>query len=133
MIDPATLSALVSSTVALLSPLLAKAVDKGAEELGKSAMGALLDKFKQRLGGTPAEKPLQDLAKQPEDADNQADLRKQLKAAVQADPALAAFLQQWLEQGSQQAQAQGITLTTTVTGNDNSTVVVHGSNNSVSK
>lgn len=43
MIDPATLSALVSSTVALLSPLLAKAVDKGAEELGKSAMGALLD------------------------------------------------------------------------------------------
>ena len=32
-----------------------------------------------------------------------------------------------------QAQAQGITLTTTVTGNDNSTVVVHGSNNSVSK
>lgn len=131
MIDPATLSALVSSTVALLSPLLAKAVDKGAEELGKSAMGALLDKFKQRLGGTPAEKPLQDLAKQPEDADNQADLRKQLKAAVQADPALAAFLQQWLEQGSQ--QAQGITLMTTVTGNDNSTVVVHGSNNSVSK
>lgn len=136
MIDPATLSALVSSTVALLSPLLSKvmdkAVDKGAEELGKSAMGALLDKFKQRLGGTPAEKPLQDLAQQPEDADNQADLRKQLKAAVQADPALAAFLQQWLEQGSQQAQALGITQTATVTGNDNKTVQIAGSGNSVS-
>ena len=136
MIDPTTLSALVSSTVALLSPLLSKALDKavdtGAEALGKSAVGALLDKLKQRLSGTPAEKPLADLAKQPEEADNQADLRKQLKAAVQADPALAAFLQQWLAQGTQQAQALGVTLTATVTGNDNKVVQISGSGNSVS-
>ncbi|MEO5793767.1 MAG: hypothetical protein ABIP34_01710 [Rhodoferax sp.] len=132
MIDPATLTTLVSSTVALLSPLLAKAVDKGVEEVGKSAAGALLGKLKERLGGTPAQKPLEDLAALPDDPDNQADLRKQLKAAVQADPALVAFLQQWLEQGQQQAQALGIAQTANVTGNDNKTVQIAGSGNSVS-
>ena len=132
MIDPATLTALASSTVALLSPLLAKAVDKGAEEVGKSAAGALLAKLKERLGGTPAQKPLEDLAALPEDPDNQADLRKQLKAAVQADPALVAFLQQWLEQGQQQAPTLGITQTANVTGNNNKTVQIAGSGNSVS-
>ncbi|MEO5794872.1 MAG: hypothetical protein ABIP34_07605 [Rhodoferax sp.] len=132
MIDPATLTALVSSTVALLSPLFAKAIDKGVEEIGKSAAGALLTKLKERLGGTPAQKPLEDLAALPEDPDNQADLRKQLKAAVQADPALVAFLQQWLEQGQQQAPTLGITQTANVTGNNNKTVQIAGSGNSVS-
>lgn len=50
MLELATLSAIAGSAVTVLTPLLGKAVEKNAEELGESAMTSLLDKLKQRAG-----------------------------------------------------------------------------------
>lgn len=131
MIDPSTLTALASATVALLSPLVSKAFEKGAEEAGKGAAGLLVERLKARLNGTRAKDALDDVAQQPADADNQAALRVQLKKAVEAEPALADFLQQWLADGRQQAAALGIQQTATVTGDHNETVQIAGSGNAV--
>ena len=48
MLDIATLTALATSAVAVLTPLIQKAVEKGAEELGKSSAAALFNRLKQR-------------------------------------------------------------------------------------
>ncbi|SDP83344.1 hypothetical protein SAMN05216303_107318 [Rhodoferax sp. OV413] len=131
MLDPSTLTTLASATVALLSPLIGKAFEKGAEEAGKGAAGLLVERLKTRLGSTRAKDALADVAQQPADADSQAALRVQLKKAVEAEPALADFLQQWLEEARKQAAVTGITQTATVTGNHNQTVQIAGSGNSV--
>lgn len=132
MIDPSTLASLASATVALIAPLVGKAFEKGAEEAAKGTAGLLVDRLKARLTGTPAKAALDDVAQQPADADTQAALRVQLKKAVEADPALADFLQKWLEDGHKQSAALGIQQTATVTGSNNKTVQISGSGNSVS-
>ncbi|BDT68293.1 hypothetical protein os1_24750 [Comamonadaceae bacterium OS-1] len=132
MLDPLTLSTLASATVAFVTPLLGKALDKGVEEVGKAAAGSLLGRLKERLAPTPAKVALDDATQDPADPDNQAALRVQLKKALQADPALADFLQKWLDDGHQQAAALGLQQTATVTGSNNKTVQIHGSGNSVS-
>lgn len=131
MIDPTTLASLASATVALLAPLVGKAFEKGAEEAAKGTAGLLVERLKARLSSTRAKDALDDVTQQPADADSQAALRVQLKKAVEAEPALASFLQQWLDDGRQQAAALGIQQTATVTGDHNKAVQIAGSGNSV--
>jgi hypothetical protein len=93
MFDPVSLAA---TTVAVLVPLLQKALEKGVEKLGESTAGSLFEQLKKRLRHDGAQEALTDLSQQPADADNQAALRKQLGKALAADPELAQALQNWL-------------------------------------
>ncbi len=118
MFDPVSLAA---TTVAVLVPLLQKALEKGVEKLGESTAGSLFEHLKKRLRHDGAQEALTDLSQQPADADNQAVLRKQLGKALAADPELAHALQNWLPAaGSVQIQGDG-----------NKVAQVSGSGNSV--
>lgn len=128
MLDIPTVTALASSAVAVLTPLLKKALEKGVEEIGKSSASTLFDKLKQRLGHEDAKKALTDLAEQPDDPDAQGALRLQLRKALADDPGLAAFLTEWTNEcGS----AAGISQTANVHGDHNKTTQIAGSGNSV--
>jgi hypothetical protein len=127
--DVATLTALATSAVAALSPLLQKALEKGVEEISKCSAGAMFNKLKERLTHTGAKEALTDLTKQPADPDTQGALRIQLRKALEADPALVEMLKPLL------AAAQGetnITQTANVTGDHNKTIQIVGSGNSLS-
>ncbi|MEO6853405.1 MAG: hypothetical protein ABI410_16355, partial [Rhodoferax sp.] len=64
MLDPTVLSTLISATVAMLSPLLGKAVEKAAEEAGKGTAGLLVERLKARLSSTRAKDALADVTEQ---------------------------------------------------------------------
>ena len=128
MLDLATLSAIAASAVTVLTPLLGKAAQKGAEELGKGAVTSLLDKLKQRLGHAGAKEALDELARQPSDGDAQGALRLQLRKAMEQDPELVAFLQDWAKES---APAAGVSQVANVTGHQNQTVQISGSGNRV--
>ena len=131
MIEFATLAA---SAVAFLIPLLSKAAEKGAEELGTSTVTGIVAKLKAKLSPSgPTVAALEDLRQQPADANTQASLRVQLRKALEADPALAAFVAQWLAESQPQAEAAGITLNANVQGDHNTTVQIAGSGNSVQR
>ena len=123
---------LAAAVVALLKPLFEKALDKGAEEVGKAAVTGLLDKFKAKVGHAGAKEALDDLSQQPADADTQAALRRQLVKAMEADPALADFVKTWLAEAQPQATAMGINLTAQVSGDNNKVNQISGSGNSIS-
>ena len=128
MLDIATLTALASSAVAVLTPLLQKAAEKGVEELGKSAAGALFTKLKERLTHAGAKEALDDLAKQPADTAAQGALNMQLRKAIEADPELAAFLKQWVAESEAKI---GISQIANVQGDHNKTTQIAGSGNTV--
>ena len=93
--DPVTLA---SAAVALLSPYLAKIGEGAAKKIGEDTVetgGKLLGWMRAKLGGR-AKEALDDLAAKPGSEDNQADLRKQLVKALEADPALATELRAML-------------------------------------
>ena len=73
MLDPATLS-LIASTVAALSPLLGKVVDKAAEKIGELTITGLIDKFKNRVP-EPIKQAVNALEKNPANGDRQGSLR----------------------------------------------------------
>ncbi|MDZ7812637.1 MAG: hypothetical protein U5L74_05760 [Ideonella sp.] len=125
------LAPLAASAVALLAPLFTKALEKGAEELGQSAVGGPLGKLKEKLGHTGSQEALEDLRQQPSDADTQAALRSQLVKAMKDDPSLADKLQAWLDEAKPQAAALGIQQSAQVQGNGNKVAQVTGSGNSV--
>ena len=129
MMDVATLTALATSAVAVLTPLIQKAIEKGAEELGKSSAAALFNRLKQRLGHAGAKEALDDLAKQPGDTAAQGAMSMQLRKALEADPELAAFLKQWVAESESKV---GITQTANTHGDNNKTTQIVGSGNSVS-
>lgn len=87
--DPVTVAGAV---VAALTPYFVKAAEKFASAAGDAAWkkgGELYDKLKQRLAGKAgAETALEDLRKEPQDADNVAALRKELKKLLADDPSL---------------------------------------------
>lgn len=121
------IAALATSAVAALTPLLSQALEQGAAAAGESAVNHLLDWFKTRVLPSGAEQALEDLRAAPQDEDNQADLRKQLKKALADHPALVSELADWLKQ-AQQVQAQlGVTQHATVTGNGNQVFQIAGS------
>lgn len=129
MLDIAAITALASSAVTVLAPLLTKAAEKGAEELGKLTAGTLFDELKQRLKHAGAKEALDDLAKQPDDIAAQGAANMQLRKAIGDDPELATFLKQWLAEAN---PSTGINQTATVTGNMNKVTQIVGSGNSVS-
>jgi len=128
MLDPATLAALATSAVAVIVPLLQRAIEKGAEEMGKSAASGLLAKLKKRLTHGGAKEALDDLTNAPADAAAKGALSMQLRKALAADPDLVAFLKQWIEESKLTA---GINQTANVHGNDNKVTQIVGSGNQV--
>ncbi|MGF6528044.1 hypothetical protein [Variovorax sp. PvP013] len=129
MLDIATMTALATSTVSVLAPLLQKAIDKGAEKIGDSAAKMLFDKLNDRLRHRGAKEALEDLAQQPSDVAAQGALNMQLRKALEADVELAAFLKQW---GEEAGSKTDVTQTANTYGDNNKTVQITGSSNSVS-
>lgn len=128
MLDPATLAAVATSAVSLVVPLLQKALEKGAEEIGKSAVGAALDRLKKRVNHGGVKEAMDDLSKQPDDKAAQGALEMQLRKALQADPDLAAFLKQW---ASSSESLAGTSQTANFSGDNNKVTQIVGSGNSV--
>ena len=127
------IAALATSVVAALTPLLSQALEQGAAAAGESAVNHVLDWFKTRVLPSGAEQALEDLRAAPQDEDNQADLRKQLKKALADNPALVSELAAWLKQ-AQQVQAQlGVTQNSTVIGDGNNVFQIAGSGNSIQR
>ena len=127
------IAALATSAVAALTPLLSQALEQGAAAAGESAVNHVLDWFKTRVLPSGAEQALEDLRAAPQDEDNQADLRKQLKKALADNPALVSELAAWLKQ-AQQVQAQlGVTQNSTVIGDGNNVFQIVGSGNSIQR
>ena len=82
---------ITAAAVALVAPYLVKMGEAAAGKVGQAsveAAGKLLGWMRAKLSGR-AREALDDLEKSPDNADNQADLRKQLAKALEADPALA--------------------------------------------
>ena len=131
MLDPATLS-LIASAVAALSPLLGKAVDKAAEKIGELTITGLIDKFKNRVP-EPIKQAVNALEKNPVNGDRQGSLRANLEDAIEADPALATFLNEWLAEAQPVAKAVGgVSQTANVTGDNNiTTQIAGGSGNNI--
>lgn len=115
--DPAALAAAVT---ALLVPYLVKAGEKLAETIGAKLpenVGKLWNTIATKLKGKPAAaEAVKDLAARPDDADNQAAFRKELKKALEEDASFAAELAQLLP------AAQGETLINTGSG----AIATHG-------
>ena len=114
-----TTTTLAASAIAFLSPYLVKAGTKAAEEVGKQlpvyvgkVWTAIADKFK---GRPAAEEAVQDLLDKPEDEDNQASLRKELRKVLESDAAFAESFAELLRQAQSEAKSQGGD-TITVTG-----------------
>lgn len=131
MLDPATLS-LIASAVAALSPLLGKAVDKAAEKIGELAITGLIDKFKNRVPES-TKQAVNALEKNPANGDRQGSLRVSLEDAIEADPALATFLKEWLAEAQPVPKdAGGVSQTANVTGDNNiTTQIAGGSGNNI--
>lgn len=129
MFDPAILSAIAASTVSLLTPLFQKALDKGAEEVGKSVVRSAIEALRKRLSHHGAKEAIEDLAQDPDSKAAQGALEMQIRKALQADPELASFLKEWLIDS---AQRTGISQVATLTGNNSKVVQIAGSGNSVS-
>jgi len=129
MTDIATLTALATSTVSVLVPLLKKALGKGVEKIGESSAKLLFDKLSMRLGHQGAKEALKDLAQQPSDAAAQGALNMQLRKALQTDLELAEFLKQWAAEAESKAD---VAQTSSIYGDNNKTVQITGSGNNVS-
>ena len=128
MLDIATVTALATSTVSVLVPLLQKALDKGVEKVGESSAKLLFDKLNKHLGHKGATEALEDLAQQPDDAAAQGALNMQLRKALEADLELAAFLKQWTAEAGSKTD---VTQTASTHGDNNKTIQITGSSNSV--
>jgi len=105
--DPATLALTVTT---FLSPLIAKAGEKAAEEVGKKlpeAAGKLWQAVAARFSGQPAaEGAAKELAAKADDQDNQEAFTVQLRKILKEDEAFAAELAQLL-QSAQSAIGSG--------------------------
>jgi hypothetical protein len=101
--DPLTLA---GTAVTLLAPYLVKAGEKAAEEVGKrlpDVPGRIWHAISARFKGKPAaEEAIKDFVAQPEDEDNRAAFRKELRKALEAEPAFAQELGALLENAQRQ-------------------------------
>jgi hypothetical protein len=101
--DPLTLA---DTAVTFLAPYLVKAGEKAAEEVGKKLPDlpgkiwhAIIASFK---GKPAAEEAIKDFVAQPEDEDNRAAFRKELRKALEAEPAFARELLALIENAQRQ-------------------------------
>jgi hypothetical protein len=123
--DPVTLA---TAVLAVLSPYLVKAGEKLAEEVGGSLpenAGKLWTALSKKFKGKPAaEEAMADLAKKPDDEDNQAAVRKQIKKAVEEEPDLLPVLAELLEN----ARKEAISIRGSAIAGDGSTAINIGGN-----
>lgn len=92
---------LASTVVMALVPYLSIAGEGVAKKIGEDAVDGgekLLGWLRAKLGARGQE-ALDDLAARPDSEDNQADLRKQIQKALEADPALAQQLEALVRTG----------------------------------
>lgn len=102
-----TIEIIATTAVALLAPYLVEFGNGAAGKLGEDAGeagGRLLGWMRAKLGGR-AREALGDLEAAPASADNEADLRKQLVKALEAEPGLAEELRALLPAGTIDASA----------------------------
>lgn len=126
--DPTTLAA---GAVAALVPYLGEAGKAVAKKAGDAAWGQcekLWTFLRGRLTGTSAQEALEDLQKQPGDADVQGQARLQLRKALQADPTLVQELAALLQAAQTEARQY-----LNVTGDNNTIVQSTGSSVSISE
>jgi len=140
MMDATTLAA---SVVTTLSPLMMKAGEKAMEKVGAKlpeAAGAIWEEIRQKIGRKEAAKEaMKDFAAKPDDPDNQASFRKELRKVFELDSRFAKDLEKMLNAATSQigdsithtgsgvaAGAGGIAVGGNVKGN-----IVMGNNNTV--
>lgn len=112
-VDPATITALTTTAIGVLTPYLAKAGEAAAKKGGEEVYNLLKSRFSQ---DPAAQRDLEDLAQEPANLDNQAALRKQIKKQLQADPDFAAQLEKILDRTG---PAKGGTVTINQQAGDN--------------
>jgi hypothetical protein len=98
-VDPVTIA---TAVVAFLSPYLAEAGRAAAKKGGEVLMAALERRFKDK---PVPETALKDMQTDPQDPDNQASLRKELKKVLAADADFLAELAGLLEDAKAEAPA----------------------------
>lgn len=108
--DPATIA---TTAVAFLSPYLVEGGKVVAKKAGESLWAALERRFKDK---PVPETALKDLKADPQDPDNQAALRKELKKALTADADFLAAVGKLLEQAEAEAAAAGQQISLTGSG-----------------
>ncbi|TCO76521.1 hypothetical protein EV699_1292 [Plasticicumulans lactativorans] len=130
MTDLTSLIALAAPATELAVKVLQQGADKLTAQVGADAAAAMLGAWswlKGRLLPTPAAAAaVKDLEARPADPDNQADFRKQLRKALEADPALATELKQWLDRAGARGAVTTQTLTQTGIGNQGVQLSGHG-------
>jgi len=101
--DPATLAA---AAIALFKPALAKAGEKLVEKVRERLpenVGKVWDTITAAFKGNPAaETAVKDFVENPDDADNEAALRKELKKAATSDATFAGELEKLLKAAGDQ-------------------------------
>ncbi len=99
--DPVTIASIASSATALLIPYLTKAGEKAAEEVGRKLpeqVGKVWHAITARFRGkAPAEEAVKNLVANPEDQDNEASFRKELRKLIASDAAFAGELAELLK------------------------------------
>ncbi len=105
--DPVTIATIASSATALLVPYLTKAGEKAAEEVGRKLpekAGKMWHAITARFRGkAPAEEAVRDLVANPEDRDNEASFRKELRKLIASDTAFAGELAELLKAAQDEA------------------------------
>ena len=108
--DPVTIA---TAAVAFLSPYLLEGGKAAAKKAGESLWAALERRFKDK---PVPETALKDLQADPQDPDNQAALRKELKKALTTDADFMAAVTRLLEQAEAEAAAAGQQISLTGSG-----------------
>jgi hypothetical protein len=92
---------LAASVVTVLSPLLMKAGEKAIEKVGAKlpeAVGKIWDEIRQKIGRKEAAKEaMKDFAAKPDDEDNAASFRKELRKVFELDSKFAKDLEKMLD------------------------------------
>ena len=108
--DPVTISALATGAFTLLQPHLKTIAVKAAEKVGElvpETIGKLWERVMDKFAAKPAAKEAaDDLLKNPDDADLQAQFRVQLKKALEEDETFAEQIQELVEQAGVQTNVQ---------------------------
>ena len=98
---------LATAAVSFLAPYLVKAGEKVAEKIGEQvpeAVGKVWTAITAKFHGKPAaEEAVKDLVAQPEDEDNQASFRKELRKVFESEPAFVAAFERLLTEAQRQA------------------------------
>lgn len=99
MVEPFTLAQSVSAIAVAL-------FKKAAEGLGDVSAGLLIDALKKKLPEAAAHKALEELGRDPDNANLQAQLWVHLKSAMDQDHHLAPQLEQWLSESRAHSSGQ---------------------------